>query len=86
VRHGGPGQARVVVRYGERDLELAIHNGMESAVGRRSGDSDRQSRSGRGVLGMRERAALFGGELRAGPAPGGGFAVEARLPIGTAEP
>jgi signal transduction histidine kinase len=40
---------------------------------------------GHGLLGMRERAAAVGGELRAGAAPGGGFLVEAELP-GTAEP
>jgi len=82
LRHGASGQARVLVRYGERDLELQIHNGVESASGRRQGASDRQvRRSGRGLLGMRERVRLFGGELRAGPGPGGGFTVDARLPL-----
>jgi signal transduction histidine kinase len=42
--------------------------------------------AGRGLVGMRERVALFGGELQVGPDPGGGFTVEARLPIGTARP
>jgi signal transduction histidine kinase len=84
LRHGGPGRARVMVRYGERDLELRIHNGVASASGRRQGDADRQDgRSCRGLLGMRERAHLFGGEMSAGPAPDGGFTVTARLPIGT---
>jgi signal transduction histidine kinase len=95
VRHGGPGPARVVVRYGEHDLELQIHNGVESADGnglesassRRPTDSDRQvRRSGQGLIGMRERVNLFGGELRAGPGPGGGFTVDARLPIGNLGP
>jgi signal transduction histidine kinase len=35
---------------------------------------------------MRERAAVFGGELAAGPRPGGGFAVRARLPLGDRQP
>jgi signal transduction histidine kinase len=95
VRHGGDGRARVVVRYGEHDLELQIHNGVEppsAAAGPfRPADSpvgDRQirrsGRPGRGLLGMKERVALFGGELQAGPGPDGGFTVDARIPIGTA--
>jgi signal transduction histidine kinase len=83
LRHGGAGRARVLVRYGKHDLELRIENGAESASGRPPADPDRQDRrSGQGLVGMRERVSLFGGELHAGPEPNGGFTVEARLPIG----
>jgi signal transduction histidine kinase len=90
VRHGGGGQARVLVRYGEHDLELQIENDLvppsAAADPFRPADSpvgDRQiRRSGRGLLGMQERVNLFGGELRAGSGPNGGFTVVARLPIG----
>ena len=79
IRHGGEGRARVLVRYGERDLDLRVWNEGRPA----QGDG---SPSGRGLLGMKERAALFGGELHAGPAGAGGFTVLARLPIGDPAP
>jgi signal transduction histidine kinase len=42
------------------------------------------NRDGHGLIGMRERAALYGGTLTAGPADGGGFRVTAVLPLGAA--
>jgi len=58
-------------------LEVRDHgrgNGHGAAVANGNG-------GGHGLLGMRERVRMLGGELRTGPAPGGGFAVEARLPL-----
>jgi signal transduction histidine kinase len=68
----------------------AADNGAESAGGRRSIDSDRQDRrsgrsgrsAGQGIVGMQERARALGGTLEAGPRPGGGFRVQASLPVG----
>ena len=43
-------------------------------------------RAGRGLIGLRERIALYGGELDAGPRPGGGWRVRARIPVGAPVP
>jgi signal transduction histidine kinase len=86
VKHARP--AAVVVRVAYEPGQVAVEviddgKGLESASGRRLTDSDRPSgRSGRsGIPGMRERAALYGGTLEAGPLPGGGFRVAATLPL-----
>jgi signal transduction histidine kinase len=47
---------------------------------------DRNHAGGHGLAGMRERIAIFGGQLQAGPQPGGGFAVRAELPLREALP
>jgi signal transduction histidine kinase len=80
VRHAGPGRARVLVRYGERDLELTVRD--EGGGGGAAPAGGPPTRSGQGLVGMRERVSLFGGELHAGPGPDGGFTVAARLPLG----
>jgi signal transduction histidine kinase len=88
TRHAGPASATVRIAYGDRELVVQIDDdgkGSESASGRQPTDSDRQSRSGRGLVGMRERVAALGGELTTGPRPGGGFRVLARLPIDPGE-
>jgi signal transduction histidine kinase len=88
VRHAGGG-ARATVRLVYAPAELVVQvdddgNGVESASGRRSTDSDRpdgrSGRSGRGIAGMRERVHALGGTFAAGPRPGRGFRVRARFP------
>jgi signal transduction histidine kinase len=73
LKHAGPATARVVVRYGENDLELEV---ADTGVGAGQGDG-----AGQGLVGMHERVSLYGGKIEAGPRDGGGFAVRARLPL-----
>jgi signal transduction histidine kinase len=75
LKHAGPARARV--RVGRRDGQLVVevrddgsgHVGLDGV--------------GHGLLGMRERVTLFGGDLHVGPQPEGGFAVKAMLPLAT---
>ncbi len=73
LRHAGPAHAWVAVRYGGDDVEIEVENDGRS-------DSDGEA-GGHGLVGMRERVALCGGELTAGPRKGGGFSISARLPV-----
>jgi len=72
-KHSAGGRASVVLRYNEAAVELTVENdGVASTNGHRGGH---------GLVGMRERVAVFGGSLEAGPLPDGGFRVVARLPL-----
>ena len=74
LRHGGnPAHAWVAVRYGDDDVEIEVANDGRS-------ESNGEA-TGHGLVGMRERVAMCGGELRAGPREGGGFRISARLPV-----
>jgi signal transduction histidine kinase len=77
-KHAGAAHARVIVRYAPDALELdVVDNGRPSQPG---------EGTGHGLVGMRERAALYGGVLEAGARPEGGFAVHARLPLDPSRP
>ena len=73
LKHAGAdATARVLVRYSPEQLELVVSNdGITPA----NGDA------GPGLVGMRERVALYGGTLDAGPGENGGFSIRARLPV-----
>jgi signal transduction histidine kinase len=75
TRHAGPATATVRVSYGERDLTVEVDDDGHG------GPAPNGAGSGKGIVGMRERAAALGGELQAGPRAGGGFRVWARLPL-----
>jgi signal transduction histidine kinase len=74
IRHANARTLRIEVRYLPTELVLVVEDD-----GR--GPDDSRGAKGRGLVGMRERAALFGGELRAGRGLRGGFRVDARFPV-----
>jgi signal transduction histidine kinase len=77
-RHASGAAVDVELFFGEAVLRLRIR---DDGPGEELGPSDRP---GHGLLGMRERAQAAGGELRAGPAAGGGFLVDAAFPMNAA--
>jgi signal transduction histidine kinase len=79
LRHAGPASAVVTVRYEPDRLVLEV---LDDGHGPEQGDGEREPGSGHGINGMRERALALGGELDAGPRPGGGFRVRVSLPVG----
>jgi signal transduction histidine kinase len=73
TRHAGPASATVRIAYGKDDLTVQVDDDGKGPAANGAG--------GNGIRGMRERVAALGGELTAGPRPGGGFRVLARLPL-----
>jgi signal transduction histidine kinase len=75
ARHAGQASATVRLDYGDDELTVEVDDDGNGAA------ATSTPGSGKGVVGMRERAAALGGELEAGPKPEGGFRVRARLPL-----
>ena len=88
LRHAASGTpADVCLRYAPGALTITVANDGCPAVGSTANGGAAHGGSpeaGNGIRGMRERAAAAGGELEAGPRPGGGFLVTATLPRGDA--
>jgi signal transduction histidine kinase len=73
LKHAHATRAEVLVNYGPGTIEVTV-----SDDGRGVGNGDG---GGHGLVGMRERVSVYGGELDAGPKPGGGYRLRARLPL-----
>lgn len=74
LRHAGASHATILIRCTSSTLEVEVQDDGKRA-------SQPAESAGHGLVGMRERVQLFGGDLRTGPQPGGGFRVLARLPL-----
>jgi len=90
VRHAGASRAEVTVTHHDGQVVVEVTDdgraGSGGVRGGRAGPPDGPGNgngtgSGQGILGMRERARALGGSLEAGPRPGGGFRVQATLPV-----
>ena len=73
LKHGAAQHISVRVSYG-RELELEVRDDGQGVVEPLHG-------GGNGIVGMRERIALLGGRLDAGPALGGGYRIAAAIPL-----
>jgi signal transduction histidine kinase len=73
LKHARAAHADVAVRYAPRQLEIEVRDDGRGEAG---GDG-----LGHGLVGIRERVKVYGGEMRAGAAAGGGFVLTARIPL-----
>jgi signal transduction histidine kinase len=73
LKHARATRATVAIEYGPAALDIIVSNDGAAPLTR--------TRSGRGLVGMRERVGLFHGTLEVGPSPEGEFRVHAHLPL-----
>ncbi|MFE1559476.1 sensor histidine kinase [Streptomyces sp. NPDC058734] len=83
LKHGDGAGAEVTVRYADKALRVEVLNGGASVLtGDRPAPRGSGEGTGRGLTGLRERVAVYGGDLDARRRLGGGYRVRARLPLG----
>ena len=80
LQHAGPARTVVHIEYRPRELQIKVSDdgrpdGPGAAYGQPPGPG------GRGLIGLRERIAIYHGELHAGPRPGGGWRISATIPL-----
>jgi len=83
LKHGSGGKAEVTIRYAERSLRVEVLNSGPSVLtgaGLRASPRNGNG-AGRGLLGLRQRVAVYGGDLDARRRLGGGYRVRARIPM-----
>ncbi|SNT65127.1 Histidine kinase [Asanoa hainanensis] len=81
LKHGAAGKAEVTVRYAERSLRVEVlTSGPSVLTGAGPAPADPNG-AGRGLLGLKQRVAVYGGDLDARRRLGGGFRVRARIPV-----
>jgi len=73
LKHARASHADVTVRYRDDELEVEVADDGAGAA--------RSDGLGHGLIGIRERVKIYGGEMKAGTAPAGGFVLSARLPL-----
>jgi signal transduction histidine kinase len=76
IKHAAAGHAEVRVRYEGDNVEVEVCDDGRGADG-----APASTGGGHGLVGMRERVSIYGGELEAGPRAEGGFRLRARLPV-----
>ena len=82
IKHASTDRCQVTVTYQEETLTLEV---TDNGGGPTATSGGELPAAGNGIIGMRERAAMYGGKVRAAPLPGRGFRVTARFPLaGTA--
>jgi signal transduction histidine kinase len=89
MKHAGPVRTTVRLQYRPRDLLITVSDdgpppdSAPAAAGPGTGEEAGPGSDGRGLIGLRERIAVYGGEIDAGPRPGGGWRLTARIPLET---